>query len=272
MTGAAYWFDQVRVMTRRAAGIEIAAGKQYLFDARLAPIARALGFHSSEALVRGAVKGDAALCKRIAEAMATHETLFFRDPAVFNLAMQAIQPALSAARRAGRKPRIWSAGCSTGQEAYSVAMALRGPGGLAKAGDAEISGTDFSGEVIARAAAARYSQFEIQRGLPVHYMVGNFRKSGSAWEAVPELRNSARFAVRNLMDDFSDLGKFDVILCRNVLLYFAEDQRRSVVAKLGAALVPGGFLFIGTADLPLGGFGELNPVMGVWGLLRREAI
>jgi chemotaxis protein methyltransferase CheR len=174
----------------------------------------------------------------------------------------------------GERLRIWSGGCSTGQEAYSVAMLATEVLGPSAAQRLEILGTDISGEVVARAREGAFSQFEVQRGLPIRALMANFVQEGSRWRIRPELRAMVRFEQRNLLTDCGALGRFEVIFCRNVLIYFDAPTKTRVLEMLARQLAPGGVLYLGAAETVIGLTDRLVPVpgeRGVYGLAARRA-
>jgi chemotaxis protein methyltransferase CheR len=232
-------------------GQQLVAGRVWRIETALRPIARELGLESMDALVGRIVGGrEPALATRVVEALLNNESSFFRDPAVFDLLNGAGLDRLREARREERRLRIWSAGCSTGQEAYSVAMMLREADARWAGWTFEIAGTDVSAAAVTRARAGRYSQFEIQRGLPVRTMLRWFTQRDEDWTIDGGLRRMVRFAEHSLLDPAP--GKFDVILCRNVMMYFAAPTRAAVFARLAEALDSGGLLMLGAGETVIG--------------------
>jgi len=196
--------------------------------------------------------GEAALLKECVEAMINNETCFFRDQANFNMLQGPLLDSFRAKRSASRQIRIWSAACSTGQEPYSLAMALLENAEKWHGWAIEIMATDISGSALHQAREGRYSQFEIQRGLPVGHMLKFFRQEGNEWVARDSLRKMVKFAPHNLLDPSHRLGRFDLILCRNVLMYFCDDRRKQVLDGLAGALMPDGLLMLGAAETVIG--------------------
>ncbi len=231
-------------------GQTLSPSRSWRLEQSLRPLIDALALPSLEALVACIWGGrDDALATRVIEALLNNETSFFRDAAAFQTIDRDVFGELHARCERRKRVRIWSAGCSTGQEPYSVAMRLRDQSrwdGWA----IDIVATDISGSAIARAKEGRYSQFEIQRGLPVRTMLKYFRQSGDEWETDPSLRRAVRFAVHHLADPAP--GQFDLILCRNVLMYFASPLRRTVFDRLADALAPGGMLVLGAGETVIG--------------------
>jgi chemotaxis protein methyltransferase CheR len=218
--------------------------KAYLIEPRLAPIARRFGMGSvDQVLGKLRQSPNEELIWSVAEAMCVNETTFFRDRLPFQLFRDEVAPAL-AARRPGGKLKVWCAGVATGQEAYSLAMVGLGLPGV----ELEILASDFSHKCLEKAAAGIYTQFEVQRGLPIRLLVDHFDKVDEMWRANARLREAVRWRKLNLMGDFRGLGPFDVVFCRNVLAYFDADARRSVLEKIAGVMAPDGFLFLGATE------------------------
>ncbi|MFM9978161.1 MAG: CheR family methyltransferase [Sphingomonadaceae bacterium] len=238
-------------MLEARTGQHIPVGRTWRVETALKPIVRELGLGSIDALVgRITQRRDAALSSRIVEALLNNESSFFRDPGVFALLGGPGLDRLIETRNRVRRLRIWCAGCSTGQEPYSIAMMLREPDHLPAGWTVEIAATDVSAAVIAKARSGRYSQFEVQRGLPVRTMLRHFVQQGEDWIIEPPIRQAVRFATHNLLDPAP--GKFDLILCRNVMMYFGAETRTKVFDRLAAALEPGGILMLGAGETVLG--------------------
>ncbi len=237
-------------------GIVIEDGKQYLLEMRLLPILREHSIESLDALaVRLGTKPATPLARRVIEAMTTNETLFFRDPAMFDALRQHVLPDLFAGPGRSRKLRIWSAASSTGQEAYSIAMLLLEMGKTGK--DVEILGTDLSTQVLERARTGIYAQFEVSRGLPATLLMKYFVRCGLDWQLGEQVRSMVQFKPLDLRHDFRSLGAFDLILCRNVLIYFDPPTKTKIVDSVRALLAPGAMLILGCAETVLnihGGF------------------
>lgn len=229
----------------------LSPARSWRIEAALKPLLRQEGLTSIDTLVGRMTKGaNNALATQAVEALLNNETSFYRDSAAFNqLEMDALE-ALRTSRASSRRLRIWSAACSTGQEAYSLAMMLR-DGGLRWAGwTFEILATDVSIEAVDRARTGRFSRFEIQRGLPVRTMLRWFREDGEDWTVDPALMRDIRFATHDIRD--AAPGRFDLILCRNVLMYFAVPLRTQVFDRMADALDPGGILMLGAGETVLG--------------------
>ncbi|MCQ4162548.1 protein-glutamate O-methyltransferase [Roseomonas sp. GC11] len=264
-------FASIAALVKARSGIVLTPDKEYMLDTRLAPILKQEGIASLDALaIRLKDARAETLARAVTEALTTNESSFFRDGKPFDHLKRLI-PKLQAARPPGHKFRIWSAACSTGQEAYSVAMVLR----ELNIRDAEIYGSDLSREVVERAREGTFTQFEVQRGLPVQMLVKYFKQESGKWRVSPELRGMAKFEERNLLGDHRPLGRFDVIFCRNVLIYFDPPTKGKVLNALAAQLAPDGVLYLGGAETVLGLTERLVPVngeRGVYALADGKAI
>ena len=267
-------FTKIAALARRRAGLVLTEDKSYLLETRLGPVLQRFALGSLGALGEKlrALPGEG-LERAVVEALTTHESSFFRDGRPFEH-LRAILPGLVGAKPPGDRVRIWSAACSTGQEAYSVAMLateLLGPGAADRL---EILGTDISGEVVARARDAFFTQFEVQRGLQARALVTHFTQEGARWRLRPALRAMVRFEERNLLSDCAALGRFEVIFCRNVLIYFDAPTKTRVLEMLARQLAPQGVLYLGAAETVIGLTDRLAPIpdqRGVYGLPPRKA-
>ena len=246
-------YDFLRKCLKERSGLVLSADKQYLVESRLLPVARKTGLTTLGELV-GMLRGahDPALMTTVVEAMTTNESFFFRDKAPFEHFRTTIMPALIEARRATRSIRIWCAAASTGQEPYSLAMCLKEIEREILGWRIEILATDISGEVLEKARQGIYSQFEVQRGLPIQLLVKHFARSGEFWQIAPELRAMVRYRQLNLLADFSQLGMFDLVFCRNVLIYFDAETKIDVLNRLARATVSDGYLGLGAAETVVG--------------------
>ena len=264
-------FAFVAGLVKARSGLVLTPDKGYMLETRLVPLLRREGLASLDALalrLRG--PGAEALAGAVTEALTTNESSFFRDGKPFEH-LRRVLPELLASRPAGTPLRVWSAACSTGQEAYSIAMVLQElapppPGGR----KAEILGTDIAQEVLARARDGVFTQFEVQRGLPVRLLVQHFRQEeGVRWRIAPALRAMARFERWNLLSDLRPLGRFDVIFCRNVLIYFDAPTKTRVLEMMARQLSPGGVLYLGAAETVIGLTESLAPMPGERGVYGR---
>lgn len=253
-------------------GISLDADKQYLAESRLAPVLRAHGVADFSYLVDALERRDnPALVREVIDAMTTNETLFFRDRTPFETFRTRVLPDLLAARANERRLRFWCAACSTGQEAYSLAMTLDQDARALRGWSIEILATDLSTSAIDAARVGSYSQFEVQRGLSTGQLLRYFHRQEETWRVNEHLRARINFRDFNLLTDFTDLGKFDVIFCRNVLMYFEPEVKRSVLSRLAHALNDDGYLFLGaseTASEANALFAQVSPD-GLWRARRR---
>lgn len=249
MSAQSYSFLQNYIL--RQSGIVLDEGKRYLVEARLLPIIRSENIASLDSLCQRIAANTSPLLNRIViEAMTTNETLFFRDPVMFEALKTSVLPALLKGLNGKRKLRIWSAASSTGQEAYSLAMLLLESG--ITASQVEIVGTDLAENVLDRARKGRYVQFEVSRGLHMKYLSSYFTKAGLDWQLSSEVLAMVRFQQLDLRSSFHAMQDCDLILCRNVLIYFNIETKRSILAALRAKLTPGGLLVLGCAETVIG--------------------
>jgi chemotaxis protein methyltransferase CheR len=246
-------FETIAACLRNGSGLVIGPDKTYLLEARLGRILRATGLPDLDALADRLASGrDAALAREVVEAMTTNESFFFRDDRPFAHFRTHALPRLLATRPPGARLRIWSAAASSGQEAYSIAMILDDCRAQMAARPVEILGTDISREQLARARDGLYTQFEVQRGLPMQMLVRHFRKEGAHWRISESLRAMATFREFNLLGDLRPLGQFDVVFCRNVLIYFDQPTKRRVLEAIARQMPPDGLLYLGGAETVLG--------------------
>jgi chemotaxis protein methyltransferase CheR len=250
-------FVQQFVLQR--SGIVLTDEKRYLVETRLEPLARQMQLASITALVAKLRLRERAVESAVISAMTTNETLFFRDKQPFDSLQNHVLPKLIAARRGRGKIRIWCAACSSGQEPYSLAMILDELkpqlGSLA----VDIVATDISEKVLEQARAGLFSQFEVQRGLPVRMLLRHFTQEGSKWRIRPDFGRNIQFKLGNLLQPFDHVGMFDLVLCRNVMIYFGETTKRDVLKRLSQTLAPDGYLILGGAETVLGLSAELAP-------------
>jgi chemotaxis protein methyltransferase CheR len=254
-------YDYLRKLLKERSGLVLAADKQYLVESRLLPVARKTGAASLSELVQKLKAADAEpLAVDVVEAMTTNESFFFRDKIPFDHFRDTIMPALLAARGAQRRVRIWCAACSTGQEPYSLAICLKEMSQRIAGWRVEIISTDISREVLEKAKAGIYSQFEVQRGLPIQLLVKYFTQVGEMWQIAPDVRAMVQYRTLNLLQDFSQLGTFDVVFCRNVLIYFDQERKIDVLGRLARIIEPDGYLVLGAAETVVGLTETFKPV------------
>ena len=263
-------FDYLRKMLRERSGLVLAAEKQYLAESRLLPVARKFGIASLGDLMQQVRAAPLApLAAATVEAMTTNETFFFRDKLPFDHFRDTILPVLTAARGRDKRIRIWCAAASTGQEPYSLGIIIKemmAKDAALSAVRFDILATDLSGEVLERARAGVYSQFEVQRGLPIQLLLKYFSQVGETWQIAPELRAMVQFRTLNLLNDFSPLGRFDVVFCRNVLIYFDQPTKISVLKRLARQMPEDGYLALGAAETVVGLTDVFKPLSDKRGL------
>ena len=246
-------YDFLRKSLKERSGLVLSADKQYLVESRLLPVARRAGVANLGELV-AVLKASAhsSLMTEVVEAMTTNESFFFRDKTPFEHLRQTIMPALLAARKNLKTIRIWCAAASTGQEPYSLAMYLKEIERDVVGWRIELLATDLSTGVLEKARAGVYTQFEVQRGLPIQLLIKHFSQAGELWQIAPELRAMVRYRQFNLLADFSQLGIFDLIFCRNVLIYFDQDTKIDVLNRLARVTAHDGYLILGAAETVVG--------------------
>jgi len=255
-------YDYLRKLLKTRSGLTLSADKQYLVESRLLPVARKTGAANLSALVANLKMPNAEpLIVDVVEAMTTNESLFFRDKSPFEQFRDVVMPALIKSREASRRIRIWCAAAATGQEPYTIAIILKEMAKELRDWRIEIVATDLSTEVLEKAKSGIYSQFEVQRGLPVVTLIKYFSQVGEMWQIAPELRAMVQFKPLNLLNDFSSLGTFDVVFCRNVLIYFDQDTKIDVLKRLGQVIEPDGFLALGAAETVVGLTDAFKPMI-----------
>jgi chemotaxis protein methyltransferase CheR len=245
-------YEYLRKLLRDHSGLDLSADKQYLIESRLLPLSRKCGLSGIDEIVQKVKGGSAALITQVVEAMTTNETFFFRDKAPFEHFRDTIMPELLRARAGRRSIRIWCAAGSTGQEPYSLAMCLKEMGAAISGWRIEILATDLSQEVLEKSRAGLYSQFEVQRGLPIQLLVKYFKQTADLWQVNADLRAMIQHRQLNLLHDYSRLGMFDVIFCRNVLIYFDQETKVDIFNRLARATEADGFLVLGAAETLVG--------------------
>lgn len=250
MTPADY--EYLRKLLKDRSGLVLSTDKQYLVESRLLPLARKANLAGISELVTKMKSGAEPMIVDVVEAMTTNETFFFRDKVPFDHFKETILPALLQARAARKSIRIWCAACSTGQEPYSLAMILKEMGGTIAGWRVDIVATDLSQEVLEKSKAGIFSQFEVQRGLPIQMLVKYFKQTGDLWQLNPDIRSMVQFKQLNLLQDFAHLGTFDLIFCRNVLIYFDQETKVAIFNRLAKLNEADGFLVLGAAETVVG--------------------
>jgi len=261
-------YEYLRKLLKDHSGLDLSADKQYLIESRLLPLARKSGLSDISEVVQKLRGGSSSLVTQVVEAMTTNETFFFRDKAPFDHFRDSIMPEILKARANRKAVRIWCAAGSTGQEPYSLAMCVKEMGARLNGWRVEILATDISQEVLEKSKAGVYSQFEVQRGLPIQMLVKYFKQNGDLWQINSDIRAMVQHRQFNLLHEFPQLGTFDIVFCRNVLIYFDQDAKINIFARLAKAMEPDGFLVLGAAETVVGLTDVFKPFPDRRGLYR----
>ena len=265
MNDQEYEFISAQIKDR--SGLVLTKDKAYLLESRLMPVARKHGKTSlSELIQHLQVRKDEAIFREVTEAMTTNESFFFRDIKPFDIFRDKVLPHLIETRAAQKSFRIWCAACSSGQEPYSLAILLKEATAKIPGWRTEILATDISYEMLAKAKAGLYSQFEVQRGMPVQLMVKYFKKADDAWQIDPAIRAMVTFKEFNLLGNLRSLGNFDVVFCRNVLIYFDPETKGKVLNGIADMSAKDSVLFLGGAETVLGISDRWKPIPGQRGV------
>jgi chemotaxis protein methyltransferase CheR len=268
-------FNFLAELLRSRSGLVIGQDKVYLLETRLAPILKREKLRDLNELadrLRG--RGAEAVARDVVEAMTTNESFFFRDDKPFQHFRSQALGRLMAVRPAGTPLRIWSAAASSGQEAYSLAMILSESRAVLGDRRVEIVGTDLARDQLARARDGLYTQFEVQRGLPVQMLMRYFRREDAAWRISDALRAMVQWKEWNLLGDLRALGRFDIVFCRNVLIYFDQPTKTRALEAIAGQMAADGMLYLGGAETVLGlttRFAPLPAERGVYGLATAPA-
>jgi chemotaxis protein methyltransferase CheR len=259
-------FECIANLVKAGSGILLGKDKGYLVESRLPPVAHKHGFRTVEDLV-AALRGSRrdVLAPDVIDAMTTNESFFFRDSRPFDLFKTKVLPELMQRRQSSRRLNIWCAAASTGQEPYSLAMILQEEAAKLAGWQCQILGTDISAEALARAKCGVYSQFEVQRGLSIQRLVAHFDKKDQAWQVKPEIKAKVQYRYFNLMLNAQALGKFDIVFCRNVLIYFDQPTKGRVLNSIASAMREDGVLFLGGAETVFGVTDTFKAVPGQHG-------
>jgi chemotaxis protein methyltransferase CheR len=251
-------------------GQQLTMNRRWRIETALSALLRERGIATLDELITILVMGkEPGLSNQVVEALLNNETYFFRDRAPFDLLARHALPELAKKRHSGRKIRIWSAGCSTGQEVYSIAMLFAEDPVRWRGWTVDVFGTDVSSAAIDRARSGLYSQFEVQRGLAISQTIRWFEETSDGWRAVEDLRKSIRFQVHNLLESPPHPGAFDIVLCRNVLLYLTPEKRRLAFDRLASAMAPDGWLMLGAGETVIGQTDRFGADVKARGLYRR---
>ncbi|MGC2855855.1 CheR family methyltransferase [Novispirillum sp. DQ9] len=259
-------FDFLAKLVKDSSGLVLTKDKAYLLESRLMPVARKRGFKGLEDLVAKLRLGDRTLAEDVTEAMTTNESFFFRDQKPFDQFRQVVLPNLLKTRATKKSFRIWCAAASSGQEPYSLAMILKEEAARLAGWRTEIVGTDISRDILQKARAGLYSQFEVQRGLPIQLLVKYFKKRDDQWEIDPAIRAMVQYKEWNLLQDLRALGTFDVVFCRNVLIYFDQPTKGKVLESMAKQMTEDGVLYLGGAETVLGISDKFKPIPGQRGV------
>ena len=263
-------FELFADILKRRSGLELQNDKVYLLESRLMPVARKRGIPDLAGLaqeIRDKRAED--LLEEITEAMTTNESFFFRDNTPFDLFREHVLPLFLENRTSGKRLRIWCAACSTGQEPYSLAMILKEEAIKLNGWHVEILGTDLSFQVLEKAKVGLYSQVEVQRGLPIQFLVKYFTQVGENWQVDSSIRAMVKYRPYNLLHDLKPLGHFDIVFCRNVLIYFDQSTKRKVLNGVSGVLAQDGVMFMGAAETVMGISDDFRPVEGRRGLYEQ---
>jgi chemotaxis protein methyltransferase CheR len=260
-------FDTFCKFLQKETGTALGPGKEYLVESRLAPIARNHKLADADAIV-AAMKATphTPLVRECLAAMMTHESFFFRDIRPFDDFRKHVLPGLIERRAGTRKLRIWCAAASTGQEPYSLAMILQEEAAKLAGWSVELIATDISPAALTYARDGLYTHFEVQRGLPAQLLVKYFAKETTNWRIAPAIRNIVSYREFNLLDDPAALGTFDIVFCRNVLIYFDQDTKGRVLERIARRMQNDGVLFLGGAETVIGITTRFAPVSGFRGV------
>lgn len=266
-------FEYAARLMKERSGLVLTRDKGYLLENRLMSVVRENNFKSFHELVGALKNGNAALQAAAVDAMMVKDTAFFRDWKPFVHFSKVVLPNIVTARRERRQFRVLCAGVSTGQEAYSIAMAVRDAGARFMGWRAEIVGIDISASAIAAAAVGHYSQFEVQRGLPIEALLNNFTKDDDGWLLNSDVRGMASFQTWNLLANLYPLGRFDVILCRNVMVYLDLQAKTDLLQKVSRSLADDGVLYVGAQEPLTGVSAAFQPVdrdLGIYAVHRSD--
>lgn len=260
-------FEYLSSMLYERSGLVLSKEKMYLLETRLTPLTRKHGIEDLPQLVAKLRNGGGEpLLNEVVDAMTTNETFFFRDKSPFDQFKDTVLPNLIKDRSKTKSFRIWCAACSTGQEPYSISMLLKEEAVRLAGWRTEIVATDLSKEAMDKAKVGLYSQFEVQRGLPVQFMVKYFKQMNETWQIDSAIRAMVNFRPLNLLKDFQSLGTFDVVYCRNVLIYFDRDTKAAVLDRIHKVIAKDGYLFLGGSETVLGITDNFRPIKGMRGL------
>ncbi len=269
-------FEFLQNLLKTRSGLVLSTDKVYLVESRLMPVARNRGLGGLDELIQAVrIGNDERLTVEVTDAMTTNESFFFRDMQPFESFRETVLPKIVESRRAtGRNViRIWSAACSSGQEPYTLAMILKEEEAKLRGIRFEIVATDLSTEIIDKAEAGIYTQFEVQRGLPIQYLLKYFSQNGDQWQIDKSIRDMVAIKQFNLLNSFNVLGLFDVVYCRNVLIYFDQPTKSDILGRISKLMPEDGVLYLGGAESVLGiskAFKPIPGLRGIYGVVRDQ--
>lgn len=246
-------FEKVQKFLIEKSGIALSSGKEYLVEGRLQSLVYSERFDDIHALV-ASMNGNPAsdLGRKVVEALTTNETSFFRDRHPFETLKSSVMPDVLNDPQTGKQVHIWSAACSSGQEPYSLAMLLADSFAWVTDREIKIIASDISEEMLEKCRSGLFTQFEISRGLPAHYLPRFLQRAESQWQMKAEIRERIDFRYLNLYENWAGLPRLDIVFIRNVLIYFDRDTKKSTLEKMTKVLRPGGYLFLGSGETPVG--------------------
>jgi chemotaxis protein methyltransferase CheR len=260
-------FNYVSTLLKGRSGLVLSTDKAYLLESRLMPVARSNDFQSVEELInKMRMTKDEKLIVSVTEAMTTNESFFFRDQKPFDLFRDELLPEMMEKRAGQKRIKIWSAAASSGQECYTLSILIKEAGAKLAGWNTSIIGTDISHDILDKARNGIYSQFEVQRGMPIQLLVKYFDKLDDQWQIKKEIRDSVTFKYYNLLDSLRSLGSFDIVFCRNVLIYFDPETKTKVLKEIASIMPPDGLLILGGAETVLGISDLFAPVKGKRGV------
>jgi chemotaxis protein methyltransferase CheR len=247
-------FEYIRDLLYKRSGLALTIDKVYLLESRLLPLAKSKGVNSLAELVQFLrTRADEAFLREITDAMTTNESMFFRDNKPFEQFRKVVLPKVMEAKDATKQIKIWSAACSNGQEPFSLAMCVKEDSVKTAGWNVEILGTDLCSKVLKKAQDAVYSQFEVQRGLPIQMLMKYFtQQPNNQWQLKDDIRKMVTYREKNLLDNIAMMGTFDIILCRNVLIYFDEKTKGQVLDQMARMLPKHGYLYLGSTETTIG--------------------
>lgn len=263
-------FEFISTLIKSRSGLVLTPDKSYLLESRLMPVARKHGLKGLDDLISTMrTRKDEALIVEVTEAMTTNESFFFRDIKPFDLLRDEVLPPILEKRAAQKHLRIWCAAASSGQEPYSIAIVLKELGVKMANWKIDMVGTDISHDILKKASDGKYSQFEVQRGMPIQLLLKYFDKQDETWQVKEEIRKMVQYKYWNLLDDLKGLGGFDIVFCRNVLIYFDAETKGRVLESIAKLMPEDGMLFLGGAETVLGVTDRFKPVPGQRGVYAR---